>query len=123
MKRKAKTLNKPVRSSEVPATAGMLYEMEDRLNHKLDAGLFGLKSDTNSVKSDMHSVKSDISSLKSDIHSVRSDISSLKSDIHSVKFEIHRLALLMEEQNARNKYVLDGYTQIYDLIASRNKNL
>lgn len=28
--------------------------------------------------------------------------------------DIHRIALLVEDQNARNKFVLDGYASIYD---------
>ena len=36
-----------------------------------------------------------------------------------VKSELHRVALLVEEQNARNKYVMDGYSQIYELLKER----
>ena len=51
----------------------MLYEMEGRLNHRMDSGFEGLRG-----------------------------------EIHGVKSELHRVALLVEEQNARHKYVLDG---------------
>lgn len=30
--------------------------------------------------------------------------------------EVHRIALLVEDQNARNKYVLDGYTSLSDRL-------
>jgi hypothetical protein len=86
MKRKPKTPRKPLRSHQVPATSSMLYEMEERLNHRMDSGFQGLRS-----------------------------------EMHSMKSEMHRIALLVEEQNARNKYVMDGYAQIYDLLAAKDR--
>lgn len=89
MGKRIKTAKTPLRSNQVPATAAMLYAMEDRLNHKMAAGLQGVHSEIHGVKSEMHGMKS----------------------------ELHRVALLVEEQNARNKYVMDGYAQLYDLVA------
>ena len=66
----------------------MLNDMEGRLSHKIDSGL----------------------------HRVQSEISGIKSEVFGVKSELHRVALLVEEQNARNKFVLDGYAQLYELI-------
>lgn len=88
MKRKSSLTSKPVRSSQVPVTVDMLNAMEERLSYKIDSGL----------------------------HGVHSDVSELKSEMFGVKSELHRVALLVEEQNARNKYVLDGYAQLYELI-------
>ena len=92
MKKKSKTASRPLRSEQIPATSAMLYEMEERLVHQMDAG---------------------VSSLKADSHE-------MKADIHQIKSELHRVALLVEEQNARNKYVMDGYAQIYDLLVRNN---
>lgn len=78
--KKTKSHTKPVKSAHVPATSVMLWQMEERLTHRMDSGF------------------------------------------HEMKSEIHRIALLVEEQNAKNTYVLDGYAQIYDLIEQRNKN-
>ncbi|MBX3020949.1 MAG: hypothetical protein KF799_04675 [Bdellovibrionales bacterium] len=86
-----KTQRKPVRSPDVPATAAMLYEMEGRLQHQMNAGF---------------------ERVKAEFSIVRADLSSLKS-------ELHRIGLLVEEQNARNKYVLDGYAQLYELILTK----
>lgn len=88
MKRKTSALRKPVKTANVPATCGMLYEMESRLNHRMDTGFM-----------------------------------KLESTIHGIKSELHRVALIVEEQAAQNRYVLDGYAQIYDLIKQRNKDL
>lgn len=111
MKRKSKILNKPVRTLQVPATAEMLYEMEGRLIHKMDSGFHQMRSEFDSK----------FGGMKSEFNGMKSEIGGMKSEISGMKSELHRVALLVEEQNARNKYVLDGYTQLYDLIASRSK--
>lgn len=78
MKKKKILRRKPIRSDQVPATSAMLYEMEERLNHRMDSGF------------------------------------------HSMRSEIHRIGLLVEEQNACNKYALDGYAQLYDLLKTKD---
>ena len=110
-KHKSSKSKRPVRSKQVPATTSMLYEMEERVNHRMDAGFERLRGEMNSGFRD----------LKSEIHGVKSEIHEMKSEIHGIKSEMHRVALLVEEQNARNKYVMDGYAQLYELINSRNQ--
>ncbi len=96
--KRASRLKKPLRSAEVPATAEMLYEMEERLNHRMDAKFKGLESKFMGLESRFEGLESRMSEMKS---------------------EFHRVALLVEEQNARNKYVMDGYAQLYRLIETR----
>jgi hypothetical protein len=88
MKKKTRAIRKPIRSQQVPATTAMLYEMEERLTSRMDAGFESLRSE-------------------------------FKSDFGQLKSELHRVALLVEEQNARNKYVMDGYAPLYELLANR----
>lgn len=138
MKRKTLTQKKPVRSHQVPVTLEMMGEMEGHLSHKIDASAASLRAEMhtmkgeltteiramkgeltgemNSMKSDMSSLRSDMSLMKSDMESMKSEICSMRSDVHSIKSEMHRMALLAEEQNARNKFVRDGYAQLYELI-------
>lgn len=52
-------------------------------------------------------------------HKMDSGFARTDSKIEEVKSEVHRVALLVEEQNARNKYVMDGYAQLYELIMTR----
>ena len=107
-----KPINKPLRSPDVPATGAMLFEMEERLNHKMDSGFQKIRSEFSGLRSEFSGLKSEFSILKSEIHGV-------KSEIHGMKSELHRVALLVEEQNARNKYVMDGYTQLYELLINK----
>ena len=125
-----KIAKRPIRSAQTPATVAMLYAMEDRLTDKMEAGLQGvkseihglrsefhdMKSEIHAIKSEIHEVKSEVQGLKSEIHGVKSEVHGLKSEIHGVKSELHRVALLVEEQNARNKYVMDGYAQLYEMV-------
>lgn len=95
MKSKTRHSSKPTRSAQIPVTVEMMNEMEGRLSHKIDSGL--------------QRVDSKMAELKSEIHGI-------KSEVFGVKSELHRVALMVEEQNARNKFVLDGYAQLYELI-------
>jgi archaellum component FlaC len=112
MKRKAKISVKPVRSSQTPTTSAMLYEMEERLNHRMDKGFHRLTTDIQDIKADIGGIKAEIGGIKADIGDIKVEMSGMKS-------ELHRVALLVEEQNARNKYVMDGYAQLYELLAAR----
>lgn len=96
---KART-RKPIRSADVPVTVQMLYGVRDQLIKRID--------------SRFHSLKSEIHEVKSEIHGVKSEIHEIKSDVSGLREEVHRLALLMEEQNARNAIVLDGLTGLFD---------
>lgn len=52
--------------------------------------------------------------LKQDIAGSKIEIKSeMEVALSGVKSEIHRLALLVEEQNARNKIVMDGLTELF----------
>ena len=108
MGKRIKAINKPIRSGQTPATITLLYAMEDRLTHRIESGHSELKAEIQSVKS----------GLESQIQSVKSE---LKSDINDVKSELHRIAILFEEQNARNKYVMDGYAQLYEMFLKERK--
>lgn len=110
-----------MRSADVPATAAMLYESEERLIHRMDMGFQELRAEIHGNKSEFQGMKSDIHGMRSDIHAIKSDIHSVKSEIHGVKSELHRVALLVEEQNARNKYVMDGYAQLYEFLMNRSQ--
>lgn len=112
MKRIAKNPRKPLRSNQIPATAAMLYEMEERLNHRMDAGFHKMDSKFSGVDSKFGSLESKFSGLESRFSGLESQFSGMKS-------EMHRIALLVEEQNARNRYVMDGYAQLYDLLERR----
>jgi hypothetical protein len=68
--------------------------------------------------------KGDVPVTRNMLFSVRDqlkeEISSLRHDLTA---QIHRLGVLMEEQNARNAFVLDGYASLFErqALAGRDR--
>ena len=113
-------INKPKKSKDVPVTQSMLNEFKEELREmfksfakEIKSEIHGLRSEVHGLKSEVHSLRSEIHGLKSEDQSIRSQVVKIESNTHSLKAEVHRLGLLIEEQNARNIIVLDGYQQIY----------
>ena len=91
---------KPVKTHQVPVTVELLNEVRNELVDRI-----------NSTGAKVYSVKKE---LKADIAGVKADIADVKADIFGVKSEIHGLRALIEEQNARNIYVLDGLANLFN---------
>jgi len=87
-------------AGELLVTRAMLSEVRTELLERIDQ-----------TKSEL---KADIHELQADIHGIKADIHGVKADIHGVKAEVARIALLFEEQNARNKVVLDALVAVID---------
>lgn len=108
-KKKSKKIKliKPVRSGQVPATNKMLSEVRSEL-----------KADITSVKLEIRAL-----SKKMDARFAANDsrFASMDAKLEKVIAAIHRTNAIVEEQNARNKVVLDGYDQIYRRQAELEK--
>ena len=113
--------NAPKKSKDIPATQGLLYEFRDEL--KLD--ISSVRSEVKSVRSEVKSVRAEVKSVRAEVESVRSEVKSVRAEVKALdakldaKFDqvlsaIHRVTAIVEEQENRNKYVLDGYTAITD---------
>lgn len=95
-------------------------EMNDAVG-ELKADISGLRSEMNDaveeLKTDISKLRSDmndaVGELKGEITELRGEMQQMRSDIHKISSELHRVALLVEEQNARNKVVLDGLTSLF----------
>jgi chromosome segregation ATPase len=131
----------PEKSADVPVTQRMLFEVRDQLDARIKSEIHGVTSVIHghearfgSIMSEIHgvtsvihghearfgSIMSEIHGVKSEVHGLRSEIHEVKSAIHgheakfeAIRSEIHRLALLVEEQNSRNRIVLDGLTSLF----------
>ena len=71
-------------ADEVPITRGMLVGVRTEILHRIDE------------------VREEV---KAEIHGV-------KAEIHEVKASVARIEVLVEEQNARNRIVLEGITAL-----------
>ncbi len=128
MKSKNLSPKRPKNENDVPSTVEMFKELQasinshfmaidsrfDSMDKRFDSLRSEFKSEIHEVKSEIHAVNSKVDLLKSEIHEVKSEIHEVKSEIHEVKSEIHEVKLLNEEQNARNKFVIDQYVNVYE---------
>ena len=78
--------HRPLKRNEVPVTFGMLTSVREEL------------------KSEIRAVKSQVKGLES----------RLDSRLEKVQAEIHRIALMVEEQNARNIIVMNGLGSLFN---------
>jgi hypothetical protein len=81
----------PRKSKDVPVTQEMLYEVRAELQH---------------------SIVSLESKMESKFKSVDGRFDLIDSKFEKVLAEVHRVGLLVEEQNSRNRFVLDGYASL-----------
>lgn len=98
MKGVAKTL----KSKEVFVTQSMLYEVRDEL-----------KSDIASLSLRMESRFKRVDARFSEIEA---RVDEVLSEVKSQNAKFHRMLTLYEEQESRNRYVLDGYTSLNDRL-------
>lgn len=119
------------KSNQVAVTKAMLFQVRNEMKefvgskfqsleskfHDVKSDVHAMKSDIHDIRSDMHAMKSDIHAIKSDMHGMKSDIHAMKSDIHAMKADIHGMKLLVEEQAAQNRIVLDGLNIYFDRTA------
>jgi len=125
---------RPLKSGEVPATMNVVHSVRDELNHKIDSVKTELHHKIDSVKTELNhkidSVKTElnhkIDSVKTELNhkidSVNADLSGKMDSLNTkmdtgfnhLSNQIHQIKILMEEQNARNRYVLDGYASLYE---------
>jgi hypothetical protein len=109
----------PRKSPDIPVTQEMLNEARNELKHEITS--FRLEVDSRFKR-----VDAAIAKVQSDVAKVQSDVAKVQSDVAKVLAAVHRVGLLVEEQNARNKYVLDGYTSLsdrLDKIEKENKDI
>jgi hypothetical protein len=89
-------------ADEVPVTRGMLVGVRTEILQRIDQGREGTRAEIRELKAE----------LKGDIHRLDAAIHDVKAEIHDVKAGMARIEVLVEEQNARNRIVLDGITAL-----------
>ncbi|MEQ1664384.1 MAG: hypothetical protein ABL927_03310 [Bdellovibrionales bacterium] len=129
-KKLAKKNYKPKKSDHVPVTRAMLFEVRDELKHELSSRFFKVdarfaemesrfdKVDARfaEMESRFDKVDARFAEMESRFDKVDARFANLDSKLEKILSEVHRIGLLVEEQNARNKFVLDGYTSLSDRL-------
>lgn len=85
------------------------------LRHELKGEASSLRGEIASLR---HELKGETSALRGETSALRGEITSLrhetKSDFRKVQASVHRVEVLMEEQRADNRIVLDGLKNLID---------
>lgn len=106
----------PLRSGDVLVTQKMLSETKGEL-----------KSDITSVRLEVKALREEMNGRFAQVDArftqMDSKISNMDAKLETVIAAIHRTNALVEEQNSRNRVVLDGYTSLYDHQVHTNKRL
>ena len=109
------------RTKNLPATQGMLYETREELKSEMRGLQYQLNSLQQSMEARFSQVDAKFSSMDSKFRSIDAKFSSIDSRFSSIDAKLskmdaslHEIKLLVEEQNARNIYVLDGLVSLFN---------
>jgi hypothetical protein len=105
---------KTAKRNSVPVTAQMLHELQDETKNgfkKFDARFKRVDARLRQVDARFDKVDARFDSMDARFDNMDAKFDELK---HEIKADIHRLGLLIEEQNARNVFVLDGLTSLFN---------
>jgi chromosome segregation ATPase len=109
-------------ANEVPVTRGMLTGVRTELLQRIDQGREEAKAENQELDGKIDTVRAEIhelrGELKGDMHRLEAGIHEVKAELHEVKAGMARIEVLVEEQNARNRIVLDG---IATLLSRQNQ--
>lgn len=106
-KKSKKTRKKyPERAKDVPVTQAMLFEVRDGLGARIDQNTHELGKLNSRIDQNTH----ELSKLNARIDENTHEIKKMRAEM---KEEFHEIKLLVEEQNARNRIVLDGLTSLF----------
>jgi chromosome segregation ATPase len=120
-KRKVSSERLPDRASELLINHRILWAVRDELKadiRAVDTKIVSMDAKFESLDAKIESVDSKLGSLDAKIESVDSKVDSvanrISAEIHKVRSDVQRVIALVEEQNNRNRAVLDGYQSLYD---------
>ena len=89
------------------------FQQVDWRFEKLEARMDALEVRMDDIEQRMERLEQRMENLEHRMEHLEKRMDRLESKIDLMRSEIHRIALLVEEQNSRNKFVLDGYAQIH----------
>ena len=104
----------PLKSSEMPATQSMLYEVRGELKSDITSVQLSVKSLEKKMDARFIEVDARFKEVDARFDKVDARFEEVNSKLESMLAAMHKSNALVEEQNARNRYVLDGYAQLFD---------
>lgn len=126
-----KTLNPPKRDGELYVTKRLLDLTKKELKSDIAQLRMEMKTGFTKVDGRFTKVEGKLSALSEEISSLRADmnasITSLRADMNASNSRLEamftKIVAISEEQNERNKVVLDSYGLVYDKLNNHDKRL
>lgn len=106
MKRTKKSTSPPTRSKHLPATQGMLYEFREEMRAEF-------KAQSREISSRFKEHESRFDKVDARFKEVEARFDKVDARFDRVDMSLHQIKLLVEEQNARNKFVLDSLVSLF----------
>lgn len=104
---KAKKTHKPIKSGDVPVTVRHLELVHQSLKSEI-------VSKTESLRADIKKHDARFASVDARFDLVDARFDKMEARFDKLDSMLLEMKAMIEEQNSRNRYVLDGYTFIYD---------
>jgi chromosome segregation ATPase len=108
---------KPIKSDKVPITKEMLFGVRNELSAKIagqSARTTRVEKRMDTIEKRMDALEKRMGNLEKRMDNLEQSMANLILEMQRLTAEVHRIGLLVEQQNANNRYVLDGYAMIYD---------
>ncbi len=93
----------PRRAADAFVNQKMLYGVRDELKAHVDSKIYGLRAEFIEFRSD----------IESRLEKIDAKFEVVNSKLEDLTSAVHRMGLLAEEQNNRNKIVLDGLSHLF----------
>jgi chromosome segregation ATPase len=106
----AKSELKAELKTEIGGVKAQLASEIGGVKAQLASEINGVKAEINGVKAEINGVKAEINGVKAEINGVKAQLDTMQAGLHEMKATVARICFLVEEQNARNRIVLDGLT-------------
>lgn len=103
----------PPQSKDLPATQGMLQLVRRELKSEMRAGFRQMESRFDQIDSRFAQMDSRFAQVDSGFAESNSRFAQMDSKLEQVLSEVARIGLLVEEQNSRNRIVMEGLTGLF----------
>src|SRR5262249_40978193 len=94
-------------TEDQPATRRMLSLVRDELVQRMDSGNSTLRGEIAELRGEL---RSNVAELRGSIEELRGE---LRGNILELRADYSRMAILLEEQNANNRIVLEGLQALW----------
>jgi hypothetical protein len=102
------------RAGDQPATRKMLGLVRDELKSDIRSLELKMESELGSVRAEMAAEFGSVrAEMAAGFGSVRAEVGGLRSEMSGIRAEVARMHLLLEEQNANNRIVLEGLQALW----------